>query len=172
MRLLALMLLVGQLVACAPNPRAAYRPRPDVGVSLLEDGSNLSVYVRHSSGSLLLHASEGGECTHPEARYVLNLSSPPPIEFRPEPYEGFDESLDLFQDGRIILVPLPEDGGAFGVFVNLLSGRRYFFTATLKSSRSHAKIRSLAARWPNITVVAPDDQWSYARLAQFPEFQR
>ncbi|OEC35662.1 hydrolase [Pseudomonas sp. 1D4] len=52
-----------------------------------------------------------------------------PFEFEPTPYMGFDESLDLFGDGSVVLVPLTgHTPGSVGVFLTLADGRRFFFT--------------------------------------------
>ncbi len=49
-----------------------------------------------------------------------------PIELKDGPYENFPRSLDLFRDGRIVLVALPgHTPGSLGVFVNLDAARRY-----------------------------------------------
>ncbi|MBC9250385.1 hydrolase [Pseudomonas alcaligenes] len=52
-----------------------------------------------------------------------------PFTFLPETFEGFEQSLDLFGDGSLVLVPL--DGhtpGSVGLFLTLEDGRRFFFT--------------------------------------------
>ncbi|WP_165669220.1 MBL fold metallo-hydrolase [Metapseudomonas otitidis] len=52
-----------------------------------------------------------------------------PFEFEPTPYMGFEESLDLFGDGSVVLVPLTgHTPGSVGVFLTLADGRRFFFT--------------------------------------------
>lgn len=52
-----------------------------------------------------------------------------PFEFEPTPYMGFDESLDLFGDGSVVLVPLTgHTPGSVGAFLTLADGRRFFFT--------------------------------------------
>lgn len=49
-------------------------------------------------------------------------------DFTDGPYENFDRSQDLFGDGTVVLVPLPgHTPGALGMFVNLNSGKRFFF---------------------------------------------
>lgn len=51
------------------------------------------------------------------------------ILFESGPYENFQRSLDIFRDGSLVLVPLPGHGpGAIGMFVNLRSGKRLFFS--------------------------------------------
>ncbi|EXF45094.1 Zn-dependent hydrolase [Pseudomonas sp. BAY1663] len=49
-----------------------------------------------------------------------------PLRFAAQPYLGYAESLDLFGDGRMVLVPLPGNG-ALGLFLTLADGRRFFF---------------------------------------------
>jgi N-acyl homoserine lactone hydrolase len=50
-----------------------------------------------------------------------------PITFQPRPYETFDESMDVFGDGSVVVVPLPgHTPGSVGVFVNVSPSRRMF----------------------------------------------
>lgn len=49
-----------------------------------------------------------------------------PLQFDGGPYQGYARSADLFGDGRMVLVPLPERG-ALGLFLTLDDGRRFFF---------------------------------------------
>ncbi len=52
------------------------------------------------------------------------------LEFAELPYENFAQSLDYFGDGSVVFVPLPgHTPGSVGMFVNLRSGERYFFTS-------------------------------------------
>lgn len=52
-----------------------------------------------------------------------------PFTFEPTPYMGFAESLDLFGDGSLVLVPLSgHTPGSTGLFLTLDDGRRFFFT--------------------------------------------
>jgi glyoxylase-like metal-dependent hydrolase (beta-lactamase superfamily II) len=49
------------------------------------------------------------------------------VELDPRPYATFDESADLFGDGRVVLVPLfGHTPGSLGTFVDLGDGRRLF----------------------------------------------
>ena len=183
MRLLTSILIIGQLMACVRPPsndcseKTPYRPHPSVEVSMFsaEDGV-VSAYVRHSSGAVLVHLSKIADDEHevraPDLRYVLTLSSTEDINFSPTRYENFDRSFDVFQDGRIVLVPLSENGKAGGMFVNLLSGKRYFFAPSVSSSESLATIRSLGKSQRNVTVIIPEDRRAYERVALFPEFRR
>jgi glyoxylase-like metal-dependent hydrolase (beta-lactamase superfamily II) len=54
------------------------------------------------------------------------------IQFKDSAYEFSEKSLDVFGDGSLILVPLPgHTCGSTGLFINLPSGKRYFFTGDL-----------------------------------------
>lgn len=51
-----------------------------------------------------------------------------PVAFTSGPYKGYDKSLDLYQDGTVVLVPMPgHTPGSIGVFVTVGSGKCYFF---------------------------------------------
>jgi glyoxylase-like metal-dependent hydrolase (beta-lactamase superfamily II) len=69
----------------------------------------------------------------PEGPYIQSQYSGNQIEWRfiqfaEVPYENFEQSLDVFRDGSVVLVPLPgHTPGAIGMFVNLRSGKRLFF---------------------------------------------
>ncbi|AFN78706.1 Zn-dependent hydrolase [Stutzerimonas stutzeri DSM 10701] len=49
-----------------------------------------------------------------------------PLRFEANPFGGFAQSLDLFNDGSLIVVPLTKQG-ALGLFLTLADGTRYFF---------------------------------------------
>jgi len=52
----------------------------------------------------------------------------PTLQFAPRPYEIFDESVDLYGDGSVVVVPLRgHTPGSIGIFVNLASERRLFY---------------------------------------------
>lgn len=54
------------------------------------------------------------------------------MDFSTIGYEIFKESYDIFNDGTVLLVKLPgHTKGSVGMFVNLKSGKRYFFTGDL-----------------------------------------
>lgn len=49
------------------------------------------------------------------------------LVFQPVAYRGFAQSLDWFQDGTVVLVPLPgHTPGSVGLFVTVDSGTKYF----------------------------------------------
>ena len=52
----------------------------------------------------------------------------PTLKFAPTPYETFDESVDLYKDGSVVVVPLRgHTPGSVGIFVNLSPARRLFY---------------------------------------------
>jgi len=116
------------------------------------------------------------------------------------PYLGFDHSLDLFGDGAVVLVPLiGHTAGQVGMFLNLPSGRRYFFTGdvtwTLEGLLTPADrswllrqvlhvdhdeaanqaciihIHQIMRRFPAVTVVPAHDEHVLQTLPHFPRFQ-
>jgi glyoxylase-like metal-dependent hydrolase (beta-lactamase superfamily II) len=117
------------------------------------------------------------------------------IKFNQIPYEVFIESLDIYRDGSLILVPLPgHTVGSVGLFVNLKSGTRYFFTGDLtwslkalkRPSEKHSipkkhvdynaelveknivKIKYLMQQKPNLIIVPAHDFEAQQHIAQFP----
>jgi glyoxylase-like metal-dependent hydrolase (beta-lactamase superfamily II) len=52
----------------------------------------------------------------------------PTLKFEPKPYETFDESVDLYKDGSVVVVPLRgHTPGSLGIFVNLSPTLRLFY---------------------------------------------
>jgi hypothetical protein len=131
-----------------------------------------SVYVRHSRGAVLFRLSPespGDACAFHACgvKSVVTLYSPVGITFCSTSYEKFDRSYDLFGDGTVVLVPLADDDhNAAGVFVNLASGKSYFFIPL------PAKVDHLAKLRHGIKLVTPEDVRGARTLARFPEFQR
>ncbi|MCG6538612.1 Zn-dependent hydrolase [Pseudomonas sp. KSR10] len=61
-----------------------------------------------------------------------------PLHFDQRPFYGFEESLDLFGDERLVLVKLPGHG-ALGLFLTLDDGRRFFFRGDAALAESDPK---------------------------------
>jgi N-acyl homoserine lactone hydrolase len=58
----------------------------------------------------------------------LPPASAPTLKFDATPYETFDESIDLYKDGSVVVVPLRgHTPGSVGIFVNLSPTRRLFY---------------------------------------------
>lgn len=120
-----------------------------------------------------------------------------PYSFDQQPFMGFDESLDLFGDGRLVLVPLPgHTPGSVGLFVTLDSGRRLFFSGDTswrlegvegprqkffagralvdrdpaRTLAQLAKIRLLLRSDPRLSVIPAHDARVQAALGYFPHW--
>src|SRR5436853_149087 len=121
------------------------------------------------------------------------------IEFMAKRYENFPRSLDVFVDGSIVLVPLPgHTPGSMGMFVNLRSGKRFFFIGDLtwcregiqlpaerpwisrrlvdkddeQVRRAIVRVHNLAKRYPDMIIVPAHDRRVHEQIASFPEVER
>ena len=84
------------------------------------------------------------------------------------PYKGFQRSLDLYQDGSIVLVDLSGHSAAqVGVFLTLTSGAQYFFigdtTWTTKGIKDNAP-RSDLIKW--LVHLNFDDHQNEGQIAR------
>ncbi|HZS03423.1 MAG TPA: MBL fold metallo-hydrolase [Blastocatellia bacterium] len=121
------------------------------------------------------------------------------FDFTGEPYENFERSLDLFNDGSVVFVPLPgHTEGSTGMFVNLHSGKRFLFTGDLtwahegvqlpaerpwiarrladydeaEVRRSIIRVHQLIRKYPDLIVVPAHDSRVHERIASFPDAER
>ena len=140
----------------------------------------------------------------PEGRYIQSQFSGKEvkwrfIQFEQVPYENFEQSLDVFRDGSVVLVPLPGHApGAIGMFVNLRSGKRLFAagdtTWTLEGFQLPAhkfwissllvdhdkreteqailKVRRLMQEYPQMLIVPTHDEKAQGNIGFFPRFFR
>ncbi len=119
------------------------------------------------------------------------------IEFGRVAYENFDQSLDVFRDGSVVLVPLPgHTVSGIGMFVNLKSGKRFFFTGDTtwtvegfqipahkfwissllvdqnktEVERTILKVRRLMQAYPEMLVVPTHDDEAQRAIGFFPKF--
>lgn len=120
------------------------------------------------------------------------------FEFADTPYENFARSYDLFADGSVVFVPLPgHTDGSVGLFVNLPSGKRFFFIGDLtwavegvrlpaerpwmarrlvdydeaEVRRSIIRVHQLMKQYPQMVIVPAHDRSVHERIAAFPEFE-
>lgn len=122
------------------------------------------------------------------------------LTFDQAPYMGYPASKDLYGDGSLVLVPLSgHTAGQVGLFLNLPSGKHYFFTGDVtwtlegfltpadrswalrqlvhvdhdESSNQAAvvQVHRLMKRYPQLTVVPAHDENVLQQLPQFPQFQ-
>ncbi|MBM9499170.1 MBL fold metallo-hydrolase [Leptospira sp. 201903071] len=119
--------------------------------------------------------------------------------FKDVPYETYSKSLDLFQDGSIVLVPMDgHGGGSIGLFLNLSSKKRYFFTGDISWSKegfllpAHKprlsrriadkdpeslgkelkRVHDLILKKPEIVVVPAHDSVAQSDIANFPKWNQ
>jgi len=131
-----------------------------------------------------------------QLRGRLNLHS---FDFSGGAYENFDRSYDMFSDGSVVLVPLPgHTPGSTGLFVNLHSGKRFFFIGDLtwaiegvqlpaerpwvsrklvdqdeeQVRRSIVKVHQLLEKRPDLIIVPAHDRRSHDKIANFPMVER
>ena len=122
-----------------------------------------------------------------------------PIVWQPMPFGGFLSSLDLYGDGKVVLVPLfGHTPGSIGMFVTTDSGHRYFFcgdavwsAAAINSASPKIwparqlvdhdakltqstidQLRSLSVRQPELVVVPAHDAAVQGGLGYFPQWIR
>jgi glyoxylase-like metal-dependent hydrolase (beta-lactamase superfamily II) len=129
----------------------------------------------------------------------------PDIQWQPlvldeRAYEGFPHSLDLFQDGSVVLVDLSgHTRGQVGMFLNFPDGERYFFigdttwvlegitrnlsrpwlTQTLvgvdrdvsQNARVIQKIHELSKADPALIIVPAHDENVLQTLPAYPQFR-
>ncbi|PJZ52329.1 MBL fold metallo-hydrolase [Leptospira adleri] len=121
------------------------------------------------------------------------------LVFKDAPYETYSKSLDLFQDGSIVFVPMEgHGGGSIGLFINLSEKKRYFFTGDISWSKegflipAHkprlsrriadkdpdslgkelARVHELILSKPEINVIPAHDSIAQEGLANFPNWNR
>ncbi|MBK7003085.1 MAG: MBL fold metallo-hydrolase [Rhodoferax sp.] len=117
------------------------------------------------------------------------------LAFQPVPFKGYPESLDLYQDGKVVLVPMPgHTPGSVGLFVTTDSGKVYFFigdvawtVAALQQGKpkfwvagklvdgdaqqtqsSLEKVQALMQAEPDLVVVPAHDSAVQGALGYFP----
>ncbi|XDD49617.1 MBL fold metallo-hydrolase [Leptospira sp. WS92.C1] len=112
-------------------------------------------------------------------------------------YESYSKSLNLFGDGSVVFVPMMgHGGGSIGMFLNLSSKKRYFFTGDIawikegftlpahkpRVSRRIAdadpvalgkelfRVHELVIRKPEIVLIPAHDSIAQESLATFPKW--
>lgn len=122
-----------------------------------------------------------------------------PLVMQPVAYKGYAQSLDWFNDGSVVLVPMPgHTAGSIGMFVTVDSGKTYFFigdvawkTAAVEvgaakfwaasvivdrdrgqTHRSVAQVRAVTQKYPDLVVVPAHDAAVQDALGYFPNWVR
>tara|TARA_B100000809_G_scaffold32497_2_gene28414 strand:+ start:31573 stop:32283 length:711 start_codon:yes stop_codon:yes gene_type:complete len=164
-------------------------------VSALSDFPNTNVWITPSEDNYIF-SSEAKAPNFIKEQYNSKTTKWKTIKFNPIPYEVFTESLDIFNDGSLILVPVSgHTEGSVGLFANLKSGKRYFFTGDVtwdvkafqRPSEKHIiprkqvdhntelientidKTHNLMQQNPSLIIVPAHDYQVQQRIAQFPK---
>jgi glyoxylase-like metal-dependent hydrolase (beta-lactamase superfamily II) len=158
-------------------------PEARIGVSAEE-----LVAIRHPS------SGAGGTWASQVTAKTINWHT---LVFTDGPFMGFANSLDLFRDGTVVLVPMPgHTPGSLGLFVTVDSGRVYFFIGDVawtadavragapkfwaagllvdhvadQTQRSVEQVRELLRKHPDMVVVPAHDSEVQGRLGYFPNW--
>jgi glyoxylase-like metal-dependent hydrolase (beta-lactamase superfamily II) len=121
------------------------------------------------------------------------------LAFKPVAHKGYTHSLDLFNDGTVVLVAMPgHTEGSIGMFVTVDSGTCYFFIGDVawkagammagapkfwaaslvvdrnrdQTLRSVEQVRDVARQHPNVVVVPAHDAAVQDALGYFPAWVR
>jgi len=119
------------------------------------------------------------------------------LKFQPQPYRGYAQSLDLFGDGTVVLVPMPgHTPGSIGMFLTVDSGQVYFFIGdvawtveavkagapkfwaaaalvdchALQTQSSLEHLRDLMLKDPALVLLPAHDSVTQDRLGYFPQW--
>lgn len=122
-----------------------------------------------------------------------------PLVFQPVVYKGYARSLDLFNDGSVVLVAMPgHTAGSIGMFVTVDSGTCYFFIGDVawkagsvlagapkfwaasmvvdrdraRTLRSVEQVRDVARKYPELVLVPAHDGSAQDALGYFPHWVR
>lgn len=122
-----------------------------------------------------------------------------PLVLQPVAYKGYAHSLDLFNDGSVVLVAMPgHTAGSIGMFVTVDSGKCYFFIGDVawktgavqlgapkfwaaslivdrdrdQTLRSVEQVREVTQKYPDLVVVPAHDGAVQDALGYFPNWVR
>jgi glyoxylase-like metal-dependent hydrolase (beta-lactamase superfamily II) len=122
-----------------------------------------------------------------------------PLVLQPVAYKGYAQSLDMFNDGSVVLVAMPgHTAGSIGMFVTVDSGACYFFIGDVawkagavqlgaakfwaasvivdrdrdQTLRSVQQVREVAQKFPDLVVVPAHDGAVQDALGYFPSWVR
>jgi glyoxylase-like metal-dependent hydrolase (beta-lactamase superfamily II) len=122
-----------------------------------------------------------------------------PLVLQPVAYKGYAQSLDLFNDGSVVLVAMPgHTAGSIGMFVTVDSGTCYFFIGDVawkagaarlgapkfwaasiivdhdreQTLHSVEQVRDVALKYPDLVLVPAHDGAAQDALGYFPHWVR
>lgn len=122
-----------------------------------------------------------------------------PLVLQPIAHKGYAQSLDLFNDGSVVLVAMPgHTEGSIGMFLTVDSGKCYFFIGDVawktgamqlgapkfwaasvivdrdrdQTLRSVEQVRAVLKQYPDVVVVPAHDASVQDTLGYFPNWVR
>jgi len=160
----------------------------------IEDFPDADVWVQKAE---LKQAKQGSAPAHLQSQLNAPSTQWHFFELQNSPYKGFKRSLDLYQDGSIVLVDLSGHSAAqVGIFLTVSSGAQFFFigdtTWTTKGIKDNAprsdlikwlvhlnfsdeknetqiaRLHQLSKDHKNITLVPAHDELIMAQLPVYP----
>jgi glyoxylase-like metal-dependent hydrolase (beta-lactamase superfamily II) len=94
------------------------------------------------------------------------------IAFKNSPYKGYEKSLDLYEDGSIVLVPMSgHTTGSIGMFLTTDNGKCYFFIGDVAWTVDALKLGA-SKFWAAGLIVDHDAKETQASLNQVREVLR
>lgn len=165
-------------------------------VSGLEDFVEIPIWLQRNSHVEAQHGKPPGFVL---SQYDDNDLKWKYLDLQSTEYEGFFKSLDIFNDGSVVLVDLSgHTDGQLGMFLNTPSGERYFFIGDTTWSKLGVinnkprpkfidwlvgvdsdyelnnlvieKLHKLHKDKPDIIIVPAHDEFSLKGLPVYPEF--
>lgn len=119
--------------------------------SALVDFPGAEIWLAPAEREFVRHPRRAVGAAWPSQVATLPLAWKPLI-WTGRPHEGFDDSLDVFGDGAVVVVAMPgHTPGSLGMFVTTTSGRRYFLVGDVVwhsgALQGQARPKFWLARW-------------------------
>jgi glyoxylase-like metal-dependent hydrolase (beta-lactamase superfamily II) len=162
------------------------------------DFPEAQIFAAEDEMHAINHAASGAGTAWP-SQVAVPGTRWSPLVLQPIAYKGYAQSLDLFNDGSVVLVAMPgHTKGSIGMFVTVDSGKCYFFIGDVawktgamqvgapkfwaasvvvdgdrdQTLRSVEQVRDVARQYPDMVVVPAHDAAVQDTLGYFPTWVR
>lgn len=162
------------------------------------DFPEAQIFAAEDEMHSIIHAKSGAATAWP-SQVATSGTRWSPLVLQPIAYKGYALSLDLFNDGSVVLVAMPgHTQGSIGMFLTVDSGKCYFFIGDVawktgavqlgapkfwaaslvvdrdreRTLRSVEQVRDVARQYPNVVVVPAHDAAVQDALGYFPAWVR
>jgi len=162
----------------------------------VQDFPQAKIMVTAKEMDIIAHPTTGGGGTWASQVAVPSIQWSR-VDFTSGTYKGYESSLDLYNDGSVVLVPMPgHTAGSMGVFVTVDSGKCYFFIGDVawkvaalqagepkffaasvmvdhdrkKTLNSVEQVQSVMRQYPQLVVVPAHDGAVQDALGYFPNW--